>query len=221
MPERGSIKILLVDDDKYLLRMAQVMLEHHYEVITASGGEDALRVIDNGLTPDIVLLDIDMPGMDGFEVFSLMRERQALEYVPIVFLTSLSSEEDKIKGLGMGVADYLTKPFEGGVMALRIPMYVEAAGARRRLRDMDKNTVVTIDEEKFALLASRLNRVEKEATRLALLGSSNTEIAEKLSYSGAYVKKLMSGVYDKLGISSREELKKIFMPAIKSAPSTD
>ena len=211
------IKILLVDDDKNLLRMASVRLERHYEVITASGGEDALRKIDEGLTPDIVLLDIDMPGMDGFEVFALMRERQALDYVPIVFLTSLASEEDKVKGLGMGVADYLTKPFEGGVIALRIPMYVEAARERRRLLNMEKNGAILIDEEKFVSRASRLNEREKEAAHLALLGRSNAEIAEKLSYSNAYVKKLMSGIYDKLGINSRDELKRIFTPVWKES----
>jgi len=212
--EQAAIKILLVDDDKNLLRMARVRLQrHHYEVITASGGEEALRMVyEGGIEPDIVLLDIDMPGMDGFETFVHMRERRALDYVPIVFLTSLASEEDKVKGLGAGAADYLTKPFEGDVMMMRIPMYVEAARERRKLRDIERGGGIVINEKKFASISSRLNEVEKEAARLALLGRSNTEISEKLSYSGAYVKKLMSGIYDKLGINSRDELKKIFTP---------
>ena len=213
MLEQTAIKILLVDDDENLLRMARSRLERHYEVITASGGEEALRMIyEDGLTPDIVLLDIDMPGIDGFETFVLMRERRALEYVPIVFLTSLAGEGDKAKGLGMGAADYLKKPFEGDVMKQRIPTYVEAARERRWLRDMRRSGGIPIDEEKFSCLSSRLNGVEKKAIRLALLGKSNAEIGDKLSYSYAYVKKIMSGIYDKLGINNRDQLKNFFMP---------
>ena len=91
-------------------------------------------------------------------------------------------------------------------------MYIQTARGRRKLRDIERNGGFAIDEEKFARLASRLNKVEKETVRLALLGRSNAEISEKMSYSSAYVKKLMSGVYDKLGINSRDQLKKIFMP---------
>jgi putative two-component system response regulator len=200
--------------------MARVRLERHYEVITASGGEDALRMVDEGLTPDIVLLDIDMPGMDGFEAFALMRKRQAMEHVPIVFLTSLASEEDKMKGLGMGIADYLTKPFEGSVITLRIPMYVKAARERRKLREMEKSGVALIDEGEFARLTPLLNVVEKDVARLALLGKSNAEIGEKLSYSSSYVKKLMFCIYNKLGVNSRDELRKIFISADEMRPRT-
>ena len=212
MHEQTAIKILLVDDDKNLLRMARIRLERYYEVITASGGEEALKMVfEGGVVPDLVLLDIDMPGMDGFETFVRMRKRRALEYVPIVFLTSLAREEDKVKGLGIGAADYLTKPFEGDVMRLRIPLYVESARDRRKLRDIERGGGIVIDEEKFAHVTSCLNAVEKEIARLALLGMSNGEIGEKLSYSGGYVKKLMSGIYNKLGVNSRIQLKKIFI----------
>jgi len=216
MLEKTDIKILLVDDDKNLLRMARVRLERYYQVITASSGEEALRMVCDGRSlPDIILLDIDMPGMDGFETFFNMRERREMEYVPIVFLTSLAGEEDKVKGLGAGAADYLTKPFEGDVMMLRIPMYVKAARERRKLRDIEKSGGVIIDEERYALLSSLLNDVEKDVARFALLGRSNAEISEKMSYSGSYVKKLMSGIYDKLGINNRDQLKKFFLPAEK------
>ena len=209
------IKILLVDDDEYLLRMAGVRLGRHYEIVTAFSGEDALRMIDEGLIPDIVLLDIAMPGMDGFEAFYHMRKRQEMEYVPIVFLTSLVREEDKVKGLKMGAADYLTKPFEGSVITQRIPMYVDTARERRKLREVEKNGVVLLDEDKFARFTSQLNIREKEIVRLALLGKSNPEIGEKMSYSGTYVKKLMCGVYNKLGVNDRNELKEFFTPAEK------
>ena len=218
MPEL-MIKILLVDDDKNLLNMGRVRLGRYYEVTTAPCGEDALRMIDEGLFPDIVLLDIDMPGMDGFEAFRLMRKRRELEHVPIVFLTSLAREEDKVKGLDMGAADYLTKPFEGSVITRRIPMYVNTARERRKLREIEKNGVTLINEERFARITPQLNMREKEVARLALLGKSNIEIGEKMSYSNNYVKKLMSRVYDKLGISSRSELKKIFAPAEKQSLS--
>ena len=203
-----QIKILLVDDDKNLLRMVRVRLSRLFDVTAAKGGEDALRLIDEGLSPDIVLLDIDMPGMDGFETFALMKERPPLEYVPVVFLTSLAKEEDKVKGLALGASDYLTKPFEGNVMTLRVPMYVEAARERRRLREFEKSA--PLDEEKFARLTAGLNEREREIARMIAAGKSNAEISEQLSYSNVYVRQIASRVYDKFGVKNRSELKKIF-----------
>lgn len=99
---------MIVDDDKTLLRFVGEYLEEEgYEVITASRGPKALRAFFES-RPDLVLLDIMMPGMDGWEVCARLRE---LSNTPIVMLTAKTDEPDKLRGFRLGVDDYITKPF--------------------------------------------------------------------------------------------------------------
>lgn len=99
---------MLVDDDRTLLRFVGEYLEEEgYEVITASRGPQALRSFFES-RPDLVLLDIMMPGMDGWEVCARLRE---LSDTPIVMLTAKTDEPDKLRGFRLGVDDYVTKPF--------------------------------------------------------------------------------------------------------------
>src|SRR6476620_5831308 len=107
MPTR-KITILTADDDPQLLRLIARNLEFEgYEVATASDGQLALEQIER-VNPDLVLLDVMMPHMDGFQVTSRVREFSA---VPIIIVTARGQDQDKIKGLDLGADDYLTKPF--------------------------------------------------------------------------------------------------------------
>lgn len=103
-----SSRILIVDDDRTLLRFVGDYLEEEgYEVITADRGPKALRAFFES-RPNLVFLDVMMPGMDGWEVCARMRE---LADTPIVMLTAKTSEQDKLRGFRLGVDDYITKPF--------------------------------------------------------------------------------------------------------------
>lgn len=117
-------KILVVDDDPTLLRFLQDFLrEEKYSVIAAANGNEALRQAYRE-HPDLVVLDVMMPGMDGWEVTARLRE---LSDVPIILLTAKSSEADKLRGFGLGVDDYLTKPFSFAELNARIQAVLNRA----------------------------------------------------------------------------------------------
>ena len=109
--------VLLVDDDVRMLRMMQRILElEGYRLLRASNGEDALDVLDEE-TPDLVLLDIMMPGMDGYTVCRRIRE---FSQTPIIMVTAKTNDEERVKGLDAGADDYVTKPFSAKELAARV-----------------------------------------------------------------------------------------------------
>ncbi len=109
--------LLVVDDDVHILRMMQRMLElEGYRVLTASSGEAALDIFDEE-TPDLVLLDIMMPNMDGYTVCRRIRE---FSQTPIVMVTGKDNDEEKVQGLDAGADDYVTKPFSAKELGARV-----------------------------------------------------------------------------------------------------
>ena len=104
-------KILAVDDEKNIVRLVQAVLERHgFQVITAYDGKEALEKIASE-HPDLVILDVMMPYMDGFEVLQTMRRNAATREIPVIMLTAKSQDQDVFRGWQSGVDLYLTKPF--------------------------------------------------------------------------------------------------------------
>jgi two-component system alkaline phosphatase synthesis response regulator PhoP/two-component system response regulator VicR len=104
-------KILAVDDEKHIVRLVQVNLERQgYEVITASDGKEALQKVEDE-RPDLVVLDVMMPYMDGFEVLQNLRRNPSTREIPVIMLTAKAQDADVFKGWQSGVDCYLTKPF--------------------------------------------------------------------------------------------------------------
>ena len=116
MPSKKEL-VLVVDDDVRILRMMQMILEAEgYRVVRASNGEAALDVFYEE-NPNLVLMDIMMPGMDGFTVCRRIRE---FSQVPIIMVTVKASDEEKVRGLDAGADDYITKPFSAIEMTARV-----------------------------------------------------------------------------------------------------
>lgn len=110
-------KILLVDDDQTLLSfVSEYLTNHEFTVLTAASGAEALRAVYKE-RPDLVVLDVMMPGMDGWELIARLRE---LSEFPIILLSAKSSEADKLRGFRLGVDDYVTKPFSFAELTARI-----------------------------------------------------------------------------------------------------
>ena len=111
MPAQGQ-KILVVDDEKLIQRMTRFILERsQYEVHVAGDGKEALRLARE-LRPDLILLDIQLPHMDGFDVLSTLRQGAEMRRIPVVLMSSLADAGDRTHGLQLGASEYLTKPFE-------------------------------------------------------------------------------------------------------------
>ena len=113
-------RILVVDDDAWILRMVTTVLgKRGYEIVTAEDGEDALSVIQEK-PPDLVITDVMMPRMDGWAFVKKLRTTRQFAFVPVIFLTALSSDEDRIRGFRLGADDYLPKPFRFEELDLRV-----------------------------------------------------------------------------------------------------
>lgn len=187
-------KVLVVDDDLMLLKMAEELLKSEYTVLLANSGQEALDLIAEGHLPDIILLDINMPKMNGYE--TLLKLREADKEIPVIFLTGLTETEHELKGLTSGAVDYITKPFIKEILLARLRIHLAVYQKSR-----------TFDSEKEERLSLLLSETELSIARLMALGYTNTEIAEKLNYSYNYVKKLCSSIYEKLEISKRHEIR--------------
>jgi CheY-like chemotaxis protein len=116
----ASPRILVVDDDAWILRMVTTVLEKRgYEIVTARDGEEGLAKASSD-TPDLVITDVMMPKLDGWAFVKQLRSRQEFAFVPVIFLTALGSDEDRIKGFRLGADDYLPKPFRFEELDLRV-----------------------------------------------------------------------------------------------------
>jgi DNA-binding response OmpR family regulator len=114
---KGRVRILVVDDEPRYIRAIQFNLEASgYEVLTALDGETAVELAATE-DPDLVILDIRMPGLDGYEACQCIRE---FSTVPIIMLTALAADADKVKGLDTGADDYVTKPFSAEELLARV-----------------------------------------------------------------------------------------------------
>jgi two-component system KDP operon response regulator KdpE len=110
-------RILIVDDEERMVRFIRLNLEHDgFQVLEAFNGTQAVNKIRSSL-PDLVLLDVMMPDMDGFEVLRIVRE---VSLVPVIMLTAKGEEEDRVRGLEMGADDYITKPFSPRELVSRV-----------------------------------------------------------------------------------------------------
>jgi DNA-binding response OmpR family regulator len=113
-------RILVVDDDAWILRMVTTVLEKRgHEILTAVDGEDGFRTALARM-PDLIITDVMMPRMDGWTLVKALRSKAEFAFVPVIFLTALGGDEDRIKGFRLGADDYLPKPFRFEELDLRV-----------------------------------------------------------------------------------------------------
>lgn len=204
--------VLIVDDDVALLKMAEEILTGYYAVSLAKSGEQALKLLQTGFIPDVILLDIDMPHLNGYETIEKLHKIETVQDIPVIFLTGLTEAEAELKGLRAGAVDYITKPFVKEILLARLKVHLKAGKQQIKLKTLQKNMKLTdIDEEKFAQLTKALSDTERKIARLIALRYTNEEIGIELHYSYLYVKKVTGSIFEKMGISKRNELRKIFM----------
>jgi putative two-component system response regulator len=129
-------KILIVDDSRVNIQVLTETLHEEYAVITATDGQKAIHLASLKPRPDIILLDINMPGMNGYEVCASLKENDATKSIPVIFITSLSKTDDEKKGLGLGAVDYITKPFSPDLVKARVRNHVDLKRHRDQLEDL-------------------------------------------------------------------------------------
>lgn len=139
MATAANKKILVVDDEERMLRFIRLNLEHDgFQVIEAVKGHEALDKMRTGM-PDMILLDVMLPDLDGFEVLKMVRE---MSNIPIIMLTAKGEEDDRVKGLELGADDYVTKPFSPRELVSR----VKAVLRRVETESNEEEDVIQVDE---------------------------------------------------------------------------
>ena len=129
--------ILIVDDSPENLMVLTELLSPHYRVLAAQSGEKCLRIVSADPKPDLILLDVMMPGMDGYEVLKHLRINPDTRRIPVVLLTALADLQSEEYGLSLGAADYITKPIKPAIVQARVRTQLEAKQARDGLHDQN------------------------------------------------------------------------------------
>ena len=223
-------RILIVDDDRNTLEIMAQTLAPYYEVQSAGSAAEALRLlrpkgagqaavpkaaisqaavpqvtvtqaaVHQVAVPDLILLDIDMPGMNGYEMVEQLSRDKALMNIPVVFLTGLTDEQAEMKGLSKNALDYLKKPVGMRVLLMRVQHYLNLIAARKETGTLDRKLLSNLPE--------RLTDREQDVADLMAQFRSDREISEMLNISMPYTKKLVSAVKEKLGLEKRGDIRK-------------
>ncbi|MBF0223874.1 MAG: diguanylate cyclase [Desulfobacterales bacterium] len=166
-------KILIVDDIPLNIQVLNDALEADYRTFFATNGRDALDIATT-VMPDLILLDIKMPEMNGYDVCRKIKEDAILKDIPIIFITSLNQEEDETIGLELGAVDYISKPFSPAIVKLRVRNHLELKKQRdllSRLSSLDGLTGISnrrIFDERYKIEWKRAVRNGKELSLILL-----------------------------------------------------
>ena len=130
--------VLIVDDTPQTITVLGELLQPHYAVRAANSGERALRAAHSDPRPDIILLDVMMPGMDGYEVLRRLHAEKETRDIPVIFVTAMDSTESEERGLELGAVDYITKPVKPAIVLARVRTHLELKHARDRLANQNE-----------------------------------------------------------------------------------
>jgi len=166
--------IFLVDDEIINLKMGKNALIDSYNVFAIESGESMLELIDD-VTPDLILLDVKMPDMDGYEAIRRLKANKKTAEIPVVFLTSLNNEEMELKGLSMGAVDYIAKPFSAPLLLKRIEILLLVESQKREL---------LTQKRELLFFNNNLNQLveEKAQTVIELKDAILSTMAELVEY---------------------------------------
>ena len=177
--------ILIVDDSVDSLRILGWFLCPHYNVLAAPSGPQALQIAAGTPKPDLILLDILMPGMRGSEVLARLRDNPATDDIPVIFITGLESPEDEQKGLDLGAVDYIAKPYRPDIVLARVRTQLEL----KRARDGLRNQNAYLESE----IARRIKETQQvhiqllQSEKLAAIGQLAAGIVHEINTPVGYV----------------------------------
>lgn len=177
-------KLLIVDDEAVNLRILKVTLEQDYQLMFAKSGQQALQVAQNE-TPDLILLDIMMPDMTGFETCQQLKQRPELEHIPVIFVTALSDPDDEAKGFEVGGVDYITKPISPAIVKARVKTHLSLVNVEQIKRtQLDIiHMLGRASEYKDNETGLHVKRMSEYSHLLALAAGWSRDEAEALLYA--------------------------------------
>ena len=193
MPDAAPATILTVDDSPENLAILSDLLSPAYRVLAATSGERALHIAFEQTPPDLILLDVMMPGMNGYQVFTQLRANPATQDIPVIFITAMNSAEAELHGLDLGAVDYITKPIVPPIVLARVRTQLELKQARDWLAN--KNTLLEAEVARRMLE----NEITQEVSIRALAHLAETRDPE----TGNHILRTQSYVHE-LALRLRE-----------------
>ena len=186
-------KVLLVDDNSKYLKDALPF--YGYEVVTASDGLQALKFLSKNNKFDIVLLDVMMPNMDGWETLKVIRSSENTKDLPVIMLTAVNEDQKMVSGLKIGADDYIVKPFILPNLLARMEAVLRRS--QRFVKPVEASTTnVSVD-----VLTSK----EKEVLQMISKGASNKQIADKMFVKEVTIKTHLNSIFKKLTVANRTQ----------------
>ncbi len=180
--------VLLVDDNSRYLRDALPF--YGYDVQTACDGVQALKLLEKQKTFDIVLLDVMMPNMDGWQTLNAIRSNKNTKYLPVIMLTAVNDDRKMVSGLKSGADDYIVKPFVLPNLLARMEAVLRRSNTRQ-----EPQTDITFN----------LTAKEKEVLNLASKGYTNKEIAQQMFVREVTIKTHLNSIFKKLKVTNRTQ----------------
>lgn len=174
--------LLVVDDAPENIDLLHAILQPHYHVKVANGGEKALKILQSDQPTDLVLLDVVMPGLDGYEVCRQIKARPQTQHIPVVFVTAMDEQKDEEFGLALGAVDYVTKPFSAPIVLARIRTHL---ALHDRTRELERQIVMRTQTnaeltEALAQLGAARDKIA-QSERLAAVGAMVAGVAHELN----------------------------------------
>ena len=194
----GVASILIVDDNPKFLADALPM--YGYEVTVAKDGIEALKLLsDEKKHFDLILLDVMMPNMDGWDTLKAIRKNKKTEFIPVIMITAVSEDQKIVSGLKIGADDYIVKPFILPNLLARVEAVLRRSNWQKDMQpkvEKNLNKDVNIDA---------LTPKEKEVLALVAKGASNQEIADKMCVRDVTVKTHLNSIFKKLKVTNRTQ----------------
>lgn len=181
--------LLLVDDERLHINILNNMLKETYEIKVALNGRQAFERAISAPQPDLILLDVQMPELDGFKVLTLLQKDMRTKEIPVIFITAMDSEGDETKGFKLGAVDYITKPFSPAIVNARIKIHLKLLKQKCELQEMHQQVLALSFTDALTGIANRrrFNEfLEQEWTRSSRVESSLGLLMMDIDYFKLY-----------------------------------
>ena len=165
-------RILIVDDERHNIKVLTELLREEYKIMAAKSGEQALKAVQGPNPPDLILLDIMMPGIDGYEVCRILKADEFSMHIPIIFVSALNASDDESRGFELGAVDYITKPFKPIVVKARIRTHIklkQKSDLLERMASIDGLTDIPNRRSFDDTLEKELRRAARNRSSLSLI----------------------------------------------------
>jgi two-component system sensor histidine kinase/response regulator len=208
--------VLIVDDvAKNIQVLAALLYQENYEIAMADSGTSALSMLDEGLVPDLILLDVMMPDLDGFETCRRIKIKELLKDVPVIFLTARHETESIVKGFEIGAADYVTKPFNSHELISRVNTHLQLKNKTEQLRNFNELLESKVKERTIELTKANKRLEKLDKAKSYFLDLLSHELITPISGIEGFAKMLKPSLLDEeqleyadLIIESADRLKK-------------